>query len=657
MNTPTRSSYSPKKVMLVLLLTLAATSPAKATLADSPLLETAARETAVPLKTAVESLKLGRYGEPERSAAVKALAQLETASAGLSAQDGDLAALRDAILEARAIEAASPSEMTTLTSKLEAVVSALDKLFPAAAALPAFNSAADAPRHPQQAPETAGTTAAIEHIQDGGATNPTKADRFWDNSAHRRTADDTAVAADGAQRRRRIRTMIVPKPDDVAVPGLGQESNPAAACQGVLADRTFLAGLCGTQPQAALLLAGLMDAVKQQFGTLQGLGTVVIFALAGLLLAAASGLGLIAKAITTLLAAGMMIEGAIPLLKESYRSFGDWLSSAAGSREQGLALRRVGQAGGAVLLMVAMAVIGGRIGKTPAAKAIAANTEAVYSTMFNKLGLPGGLAAAEAALPVPVKTAMVKVFGGSPLTIGTAKGKIPASIPNPATPEALTELLAQQPLRDLAFSRVKFDQKFTALPDGVSAKVQPGLDSIRRLFADQQRVTKLMQDFEAEVVGRTLRTGEPLNVSRENILARSEALNGFKPVVELPVKSYDKPEWRAMLKEGALFKDTAFKDANRQGSRHGYETHRLQWHLVMREMAARPESFGKVEQASDLFKFIGAVDDAALDWKKTGVSYNQTAWYQLFDSNEKNFSSPEFFRDQHRHFPGLGGWY
>lgn len=428
MKTPTRSSYSPKKVMLALFLTLVAASPTKAAFGDPANFTAVAREAAVPLKTAVESLKRGRYGEPEHRVAAKALAELEAASVGHAAEDGNLAELRAAVSDARAAEAAFPSETTTLTPKLEAVVSLLDKLFPAASALPAFDSAAGVPRQPQQVLETAGTTAIIERVQKAGATNPARSERFWENSAHRRTDDGAAVATDGSQRRRRIRTTTVAKPDDIAVPGLGQGSDPAAACRGVLADRTFLAGLCGTQPQAALLLAGLMDAVKQQFGTVEGLALVVVFALAGLLLAAASGLGLIAKAVTTLLAAGMMIEGAIPLLKEGYRSFGDWLSSAAGSREHGLALRRVGQAGGAVLLVAAMAVIGGRIGKMPAAKAVAANGEAAYSAIFSKLGLPGGLAAAEAALPVPVKTALVKVFGGPPLTIGTAKGTIPASI-------------------------------------------------------------------------------------------------------------------------------------------------------------------------------------------------------------------------------------
>jgi len=112
-----------------------------------------------------------------------------------------------------------------------------------------------------------------------------------------------------------------------------------------------------------------------------------------------------------------------------------------------------------------------------------------------------------------------------------------------------------------------------------------------------------------------------------------------------------------MLKGGAMFKDTAFKSKLRVGGQHGYETHRLQWNLVMREMAAHPEKFGEVSQASDYFKFLGEIDSGALDWKLSGIENNRTAWFQLFDSNELNFSCPEFFRDQHSYFPGLGRWY
>jgi hypothetical protein len=366
----------------------------------------------------------------------------------------------------------------------------------------------------------------------------------------------------------------------------------------------------------------------------------------------------IARIGALVLAAGMTVAAVVGLLQRGQQALGDWLSAAPGSREKALALRRLGQTAGTALIIVAMAALGNRAGKAWPVQLAATKAELLY---VDQVFAAGEQQALEEKLPTSVQNALVKVFGypAASVTISTPLPPEPAA-PAELAPAELAALLEKAPDRAREFARVQFEQDMVKTPDGLPERYQPGVEAIRRLLGDQQRVTRLMQDLETEIILRSQKSGEPLEISREKVLTEWEARNGFKPAVDLPGKTYDTDEWRAMLREGAMFKDTVFKDVLRQGFRHGYETHRVQWNLVMREMAARPESFGNVASASELFKFTGAVDDASLNWERTGLSSksrNKTIWYQLFDSNEKNFSSPEFFRDQHRYFPGLGGWY
>lgn len=489
-------------------------------------------------------------------------------------------------------------------------------------------------------------------VLEAVAAQPSRSGKYWDGDPRRRPGYETAVAAVSARRGK-----FAPKtevPEGVLIPDLGRDASAASAsCREALKDSAAISGLCAEHPAAAAVLAGLLDAVKEQFGSLQALSMNLVMMLLGLALAALSGLGLVAKLAVSLVAVAGLADALGPLLKNGWAAVSRMRDAPEGSVERATAARSIGKASGSLLLIGLMAVAGWKAGKTAAGQQFTAKMTAGLSTALNNAGVSPALVAIEAQIPAPVTTALNKMFAPAPLK---AAAEPPPPMPRPF--EELLMILDQRPDRAARFlSARKFTQRFTALPEGIPERMRPGFDSIRRLLGDQGKVATLMQELETEVVERSLRTGEPLELAREAILAAAEERHGFKAAFDLPARIYDRADWRAMLRDGAMFKDSAFKDLTRAGAVHGYETHRLQWNLVMREMESRPSGFGEVSKASDYFKFLGGLDDAKLDWKNSGIGYNSTAWFELFDSTQKNFSSPEFLRDAHAYFPGLGRWY
>jgi GGDEF domain-containing protein len=238
----------------------------------------------------------------------------------------------------------------------------------------------------------------------------------------------------------------------------------------------------------------------------------------------------------------------------------------------------------------------------------------------------------------------------------------PAEEAGAPEPPKAADVLSGQKGRYEEFEKVYMtdpaDVDLKALPEGIPPRLNPSFKAIHDLFGDRYRAFRLMQAFEREVVARSKAEGESLDAAREGVLADWEARHGFKPVIELQDRVYEPHEWQAMLREGATFRDPTLSASG--GSRHGAETHRLQWHLVMRAMEADPAAFGKVGKASEIYKSLGEIDNSKLDWTETGVEgkgKEKDLWFQLFDNFEQNWSSPEFLRPQHAYWPGLGHWY
>jgi hypothetical protein len=193
--------------------------------------------------------------------------------------------------------------------------------------------------------------------------------------------------------------------------------------------------------------------------------------------------------------------------------------------------------------------------------------------------------------------------------------------------------------------------------DGVPFPYREQYEGIISFFNDPARVFGRLQELEMDVLRESrANPGKDRGELLEGLLAKREKAHGFAPAVELPEEVLSDAEWHRMLNQGALFNDNFFKrpisDLNRK--EHGVLTHRLQWNVLMREMARHPESFGaasvdQLPSAPALFRMLGDEDNIK-------ASGGQSTWGPLFDSKLRNFASPEYFHTQHEHLPGIGIW-
>jgi hypothetical protein len=174
---------------------------------------------------------------------------------------------------------------------------------------------------------------------------------------------------------------------------------PPSPCAQALSDHPSLAGHCQQWPIGAPMAAGLLDALQEQFGTVSGWLSNLGFALFGLLLSAASGLGVVAKIVTTLISLGLMSWTIWSLLKQAWNAFAALHNSRDGTAEHYSAWRAVGKVAGTLLVLVAMAVLGYKLGQTKPAQDAAAFTQAKLSGGLQKIGLSDAASAVDVKAP------------------------------------------------------------------------------------------------------------------------------------------------------------------------------------------------------------------------------------------------------------------
>lgn len=220
------------------------------------------------------------------------------------------------------------------------------------------------------------------------------------------------------------------------------------------------------------------------------------------------------------------------------------------------------------------------------------------------------------------------------------------------------------------------DARFRRLPRWKGRGELPYHDVLARIQAlfspsHAQELYEHMQALELEVMTRNVETNLPVTETFQQVLSRWENAHGFKPAIDLEPRVYTGKEFRAMMREGALPKDPGLRDPFHLGAgydrlefaQHGYDTHRVQWHVVMRDMRLNPEyytSLGETPLAGELYKFLGSeILMEKLDWTGTGYpGYltapnlksafpgSRTLWDGLFegDGYQHDFHSPLFVR-------------
>ncbi|MFI5349748.1 MAG: hypothetical protein ACHQ2Z_09405 [Elusimicrobiota bacterium] len=190
------------------------------------------------------------------------------------------------------------------------------------------------------------------------------------------------------------------KPDDAA-----QHAAPTAesACAEALKDHSSLMAMCKDHPDIAPFLGGMLDALKDQFGSLGAVAMNIGFLIVGLLLSALSGFGLVAKIVVSLASFAMLIGTIGPLLAKGGEAVWDLVHSKAEDAKHAQAMMSIGKVSGAVLIMALMAALGWGAGKTSIGKSMMGTaTDAVSSTLskaFAKTGMTDGLAALDAKVP------------------------------------------------------------------------------------------------------------------------------------------------------------------------------------------------------------------------------------------------------------------
>jgi hypothetical protein len=82
---------------------------------------------------------------------------------------------------------------------------------------------------------------------------------------------------------------------------------------------------------------------------------------------------------------------------------------------------------------------------------------------------------------------------------------------------------------------------------------------------------------------------------------------------------------------------------------HRQLSHRLQLHLVLRDLMLHPNAYGNPQDVLTLYRQLGNTALMhGLNWQKTGLemtSKTPSMFFQLFDSPENNGSSPGFFSE------------
>lgn len=166
-------------------------------------------------------------------------------------------------------------------------------------------------------------------------------------------------------------------------PAAGQVS-----CEQALAHYPTAAGLCGSHPTMAPLLAGLMDAFRQQFGTAEGIASNLLWMLISLLMTAISGFGAVAQIAISVVSLGLSAWMIWPLVKQGYTAVQGLRRSHPGSQEHYASLFSLGVVGGTLLILALMTAAGWAIGKSSAGNRALSSLDGMLEAGAQRLGLP-----------------------------------------------------------------------------------------------------------------------------------------------------------------------------------------------------------------------------------------------------------------------------
>lgn len=422
------------------------------------------------LDAALKPLRKGDYTEQDRRPALDILIKLRVEAGALLPPDREFenaaaealrqesAFWRSAPRDADVFPAASAEPLERRAAELAGLFS---KRFPRPGLSPAGPSlTAPATLSATTAPDSAVKAAASGK---GAAADP---NHFFDGSGTRRgqdpAADRAGAAGGGLPRPRQAKKGIrlqeplrvsdlaldpvpAPRPEREAGPTspatgagpafgerpkeLGPSVPPAEAACREASGGGFIAGLCRSPATAwsAPMAVGLLDAMKQQFGTVSGAVSLLAFTALGLLLSALSGgVGLLATLIKALCGIAVLWT-VVSMVRRVAAAIREFASTRSDDPRHWRALREIGKVGGELLIIVLMAFAGFKLGERPAVKkAVGSMLEGLKGTM-TRIGV-------RPAAPAPELRAAFAEPAAAPAPGGSAGSRSNLVPPEPPPP-------------------------------------------------------------------------------------------------------------------------------------------------------------------------------------------------------------------------------
>lgn len=204
------------------------------------------------------------------------------------------------------------------------------------------------------------------------------------------------------------------------------------------------------------------------------------------------------------------------------------------------------------------------------------------------------------------------------------------------------------------------------LPQNMSLAQREFYEGVFHYLRSHDRPFLNLQKFEYEIVEYAASTGKSMADAQEYVLRKWELEFGFyEPVIVLDNRVYTNEEFAQVIAAGRVFVEIGAENYlipphNTQSTRwkHLGNAHRIQLHLVMRELRQHPERFGNQTNFNKFYRDVGhLMSDKKLDWSNTGAEDGpedrQNLWFHLFDSYENNYSSPGFFFEYHEFWPEI----
>ena len=236
---------------------------------------------------------------------------------------------------------------------------------------------------------------------------------FWDGNTRKGDVAGPVAAYAGAPRFASgsvaavgAASDAVPAPASAQAQTQGQAA--ASACRDALSAYPTTSKLCEKHPVLAPIAAGVLEAFRQQFGTVEGLLSNLAWILISLVMSVVSGFGMVAKIAMGLIGTGLTIWMLWPVIKQGYEAVRDFSRAKKNSEEYFSSLYKMGLVGGTVLILALLAALGYGIGKSKVGQAAFASMDHLLSTKVAGIGLPTA-AAADPWTPGSVASLMLNI--------------------------------------------------------------------------------------------------------------------------------------------------------------------------------------------------------------------------------------------------------